>query len=505
MCKFDKYLSVAILALLAACSGDDSASSNEVESSDAPYSLEASSSSVGSSSSSSEESSSSGMFVVDERDGQVYRTVVIGDQEWMAENLNYDAPNSRCVNDSCKYGRLYTWGSAMDSMGVFSKNGVACHPSWNCSPAYPVQGLCMTGWHLPDSSEFARLLLTVGADETTSAMLRAKEGWPEGGNGTDEYGFSAYPITSYGAYYWSSSEEKEWAGELSLLCNLDKGIVSYAYKESVKSIRCVKGAASDDTSFIGKLRSPSGKQYVTFGTMTDERDGQTYKTVTINNQTWMAENLNYAYLQPTSTLDSSSWCYDNDPENCKKYGRLYLWSAAMDSAALFSKDGMGCGLSRSHALCEGHRDCPTCYGNGDMFARGVCPEKWKMPTLQEFEELFEVIGKKTDSLKSTTGWEEGLNGSDHYGFNVLPSGFRVEGVFDYDTQDSSFFWGMGKATFFWTTHRYGDSFASSMEFVEYDDYDTPFKATSYQEYDDYDEALLEFPVEANAVRCIKHE
>ena len=227
-----------------------------------------------------------------------------------------------------------------------------------------------------------------------------------------------------------------------------------------------------------------------YGTLVDERDGQTYRTVVIGGQEWMAENLNYAYLQPTATLDSSSWCYDNDPENCKKYGRLYLWSAAMDSAALFSKDGMGCGLSRSHALCEGHRDCPTCYGNGDMFARGVCPEKWKMPTLQEFEELFEVIGKKTDSLKSTTGWEEGLNGSDHYGFNVLPSGFRVEGVFDYDTQDSSFFWGMGKATFFWTTHRYGDSFASSMEFVE---------------YDDYDEALLEFPVEANAVRCIKHE
>ena len=457
MCKFDKYLSVAILALLAACSGDDSASSNEVESSDAPYSLEASSSSVGSSSSSSEESSSSGMFVVDERDGQVYRTVVIGDQEWMAENLNYDAPNSRCVNDSCKYGRLYTWGSAMDSMGVFSKNGVACHPSWNCSPAYPVQGLCMTGWHLPDSSEFARLLLTVGADETTSAMLRAKEGWPEGGNGTDEYGFSAYPITSYGAYYWSSSEEKEWAGELSLLCNLDKGIVSYAYKESVKSIRCVKGAASDDTSFIGKLRSPSGKQYVTFGTMTDERDGQTYKTVKINAQTWMAENLNYAYLQPTEDLDSSSWCYDNDPENCKKYGRLYLWSAAMDSATSFSDGGKGHGTF-------------DMYSRENVPTRGVCPDGWHIPTVPEIAELIQVVENK-DSLKSSTGWGDGYNGSDHYGFNAIPTGFHSE--FHDEFMDSSVYWGEFKGTAFWSTGwssvAIGET-ADSDGFVYWDEY-----------------------------------
>ena len=470
MRKFDKYLSMAILALLVACSGDDSTSGNDVESSDDSYSLEASSSSIGSSSSSSEESSSSGMFVVDERDGQVYRTVVIGDQEWMAENLNYDAPNSRCVNDSCKYGRAYTWGSAMDSMGVFSRNGEGCGQGLDCTPAYPVQGLCMKGWHLPSDSEWNVLLSMAGDDVAESLSFEEK---------TFFWSSAEVTVGNYERAHGSWLGNDEYAADLVLILRRD-----------YYPVRCVKGAASDDTSFIGKLRSPSGKQYVTFGTMTDERDGQTYKTVTINNQTWMAENLNYAYLQPTSTLDSSSWCYDNDPENCKKYGRLYLWSAAMDSAALFSKDGMGCGLSRSHALCEGHRDCPTCYGNGDMFARGVCPEKWKMPTLQEFEELFEVIGKKTDSLKSTTGWEEGLNGSDHYGFNVLPSGFRVEGVFDYDTQDSSFFWGMGKATFFWTTHRYGDSFASSMEFVE---------------YDDYDEALLEFPVEANAVRCIKHE
>ena len=458
MLKFDKYLSMAILALLAACSGDDSASSNEVESSDAPYSLEASSSSVGSSSSSSEESSSSGMFVVDERDGQVYRTVVIGDQEWMAENLNYDAPNSRCVNDSCKYGRAYTWGSAMDSMGVFSRNGEGCGQGLDCTPAYPVQGLCMKGWHLPDSSEFARLLLTVGGDATASFVLKAENGWPEGENGSDKYGFSAFPTNSFGTYFWSSvGTTDRYAYILLLQEKYDNGNISFDYKDLVNPIRCVKGAASDDTSFIGKLRSPSGKQYVTFGTMMDERDGQTYKTVKINAQTWMAENLNYAYLQPTEDLDSSSWCYDNDPENCKKYGRLYLWSAAMDSATSFSDGGKGHGTF-------------DMYSRENVPTRGVCPDGWHIPTVPEIAELIQVVGNK-DSLKSSTGWGDGYNGSDHYGFNAIPTGFHSE--FHDEFMDSSVYWGEFKGTAFWSTGcssvAIGET-ADSDGFVYWDEY-----------------------------------
>ena len=179
------------------------------------------------------------------------------------------------------------------------------------------------------------------------------------------------------------------------------------------------------------------------GPFTDARDGKTYKTVRIGSQTWMAENLNYE--------TDESYCYGNDPANCEKYGRLYTWAAAMDSAAVFSEGGKGCGYGRR---------CTPTYP-----VRGVCPEGWHLPSDAEWGALEKFVadslfGGGADSvgyaLKSASGWEENYNGkpgngSDAFGFGALPAG---------DRRGDGTFYGVLERANFWSSTEDGADYAS---------------------------------------------
>ena len=143
-------VSFGLAILFAACSGDNVCSVDKPEASDSSSSVAPVSSSKTVKSSSSNdvvESSSSAdalpdTVLVDERDGQTYRIVKIGDQTWMAENLNYETESSFCYNDSTEYcetyGRLYTWAAAV------GKTEKECGSSLCGLPRRNVQGEWMT-------------------------------------------------------------------------------------------------------------------------------------------------------------------------------------------------------------------------------------------------------------------------------------------------------------------------------------------------------------------------
>lgn len=168
------------------------------------------------------------------------------------------------------------------------------------------------------------------------------------------------------------------------------------------------------------------------GTMKDRRDGKVYKVVKIGSQTWMAENLNYADTIAAPGLKARSWCFDNDPTNCDKYGRLYNWAGAIDAAGDFSTNAKGCGV---HLLCKVITP-----------VRGICPKGWHIPSKAEFEILIRTIGDGTTvgtKLKSTSDWSCNIfgcgNGLDFYGFSALPAGIRNHGSFE-NLGESASFW-----------------------------------------------------------------
>ena len=213
---------------------------------------------------------------------------------------------------------------------------------------------------------------------------------------------------------------------------------------------------------------------VSYGTMSDTRDEKTYKTVTIDSQTWMAENLNY----DPGTSELHSVCYGNKSENCLLAGRLYTWSAAIDSVSLAVDSSLTCG---NMVQCE----MPETI-------KGICPEGWHLPTQKEWQQLLDYVsdtGNAAKILKAKAGWNYNGNGIDTYGFSVLPAGAAMEDLFGMgsDMFDAD----VGSVAYFWTASPYtvDNSQAIRVKFVS-----------------DSDKAMVSMStkIERFSVRCIKN-
>ena len=208
-------------------------------------------------------------------------------------------------------------------------------------------------------------------------------------------------------------DAKKFRKAENLEISLDKGCVSYTegneVRKQLSSTRdsvylCRDGLWNAFIEFVGE-----------YGSLTDSRDGKIYKTVVIENHTWMAENLNYSDSTTYWGMRGRSWCYINSVDSCSKYGRLYSWAAAMDSAGTFSNKGLNCGYERG---------CSPKY-----HVRGICPEGWHLPSIAEWEALAVAV----DNIYSlqAKGYENWPKATDSYGFTALPASFASYGTFGY--------------------------------------------------------------------------
>jgi uncharacterized protein (TIGR02145 family) len=193
-----------------------------------------------------------------------YKTVVIGTQTWMAENLNFNAEGSRCHGDNTggdsqnrcdTYGRLYNWATAMGFDA--SCNSTSCSSSIN--PKH--RGICPEGWHIPSNAEWNQLYHYADGTANTSSnydsptagrYLKATSGWNSNGNGQDTYGFAALPgglgysgggFSSVGNYgrWWSASEyDSNYAYDRYMDYSNEGAIWYNYYKYYLYSVRCAQ-------------------------------------------------------------------------------------------------------------------------------------------------------------------------------------------------------------------------------------------------------------------------
>jgi uncharacterized protein (TIGR02145 family) len=201
--------------------------------------------------------------------GEIYETVVIGEQTWLKRNLNYvpveaeTAANSRCYEDDedkCKkYGRLYDWATAMELPN--SCNNALCANQIKTHH----KGICPKGYHIPTSEDWDKLFRYIDGSTSTESpyksdvagkYLKAVIGWNDynkkSGNGENTYGFSALPGgTGYpngyfysagnSGYWWSASEIKKHNASRRGMYYDNESIGFYSYgKNLLLSVRCVR-------------------------------------------------------------------------------------------------------------------------------------------------------------------------------------------------------------------------------------------------------------------------
>ncbi len=198
------------------------------------------------------------------------------------------------------------------------------------------------------------------------------------------------------------------------------------YLLTIITLLILVSCKSDDNPIEPKIPENKGMPCPDIPTVT--YGGQTYHTVQIGKQCWFKENLNIGTMikstkggyQQKDNGVIEKYCYNNDANNCKKYGGLYEWPEAME-----------------YVKTEG--------------AKGICPSGWHIPTKAEFETLKKYVNNKPEKLVAKG--EKG-NPTNETGFSALFAGYRYyyNGGFD----------DIGDATNIWSSTKYDTYHAYSV-------------------------------------------
>lgn len=231
----------------------------------------------------------------------------------------------------------------------------------------------------------------------------------------DKYS-NGYTCVNNGSYQWRTPYAYE--ANVGFVCNSS---VNYRVFKDIKT--------SDYYQCLRKSLFDFNWQPLTYGTLTDSRDKQTYRTIEVNYKTWMVDNLNYAYGDNGQTTKYS--VCGGGASGCDIYGRLYTWAAAVDTLA-----SPHCGYGK------------TCSISTSKY-QGVCPNGYHLPSEEEWTSLFQFVAGKSDYASADSlprmlmarGSYFSGTGLNSYGFEALPAGMK---------RGSNYSW-VGIHAQFWTS------------------------------------------------------
>ncbi len=355
-------------------------------------------------------------------------TVKIGEQVWKINNLNVDKfrngdpiPEAKTTeawiaayhagkpawcylnNDPAngeRYGRLYNWYAVNDP-----------------------RGLAPIGFHIPTDAEWTVLIEYLGGTFEAGEKMKSKNGWLNGGNGTNSSGFNGLPGGSRLIGFYDYNTFDSWADEKTIgYWWSSTGWNRWLYYG--QSVRIYEGdgrmVGRDSTGTDGyfglsvRLLKDSFENFESETRVVKENPTDFSETVTIGKQIWKTKNLNVDKFRNGDPIpqikNDEEWIragwsgtpawryYDDDPTNGISYGKLYNWYAANDP-------------------------------------RGVCPEGYRVPSENEWQALIDYLGGDEvagEKMKSTSGWDEfrnmneekkkNGNGTNESGFSALPAG-----------------------------------------------------------------------------------
>jgi len=204
------------------------------------------------------------------------------------------------------------------------------------------------------------------------------------------------------------------------LSSSDKGSASVASSSSIAD-NGQSSSAENNVDSSSSVASSNSKTMASnydpaTGLLTDERDGNVYKTAKVGNQIWMAQNLR---LENPNTLDDcSSNYYDytiKDEAVLQKYGHHYGWMTAMQISCKYEEQLAKSEIQQPH--------------------QGLCPTGWHIPSIDEWQELFNAA--PLTELLSTDWKMRYFVGTDDYGLSLNAANEDEENIPEFLALDEA--------------------------------------------------------------------